>query len=58
MNKTDSHIEVLRMKHADLERKISDEVHRPFNNPARLQELKKSKLRIKDEIERLSMLAA
>jgi hypothetical protein len=43
-------IEALREKHASLERAIDEEVHRPFPNQDAITDLKRQKLRIKDEI--------
>lgn len=43
-------IEALREKHASLERAIAEEIHRPFPNQEALSDLKRQKLRIKDEI--------
>ena len=43
-------IEALREKHASLERAIDDEVHRPLPNQDTVHDLKRQKLRIKDEI--------
>jgi hypothetical protein len=43
-------IEALREKHASLERAIDEEVHRPLPNHETVHELKRQKLRIKDEI--------
>ena len=47
---TDERLDVLRVKHADLEKEIDVEVHRPMPDELRLTELKREKLRIKDEI--------
>ena len=44
------HVETLRAKHAALEREIDQEMHRPLPNEARLTELKRRKLRLKDEL--------
>jgi hypothetical protein len=46
-------IEALREKHASLERAIDDEVHRPLPNQEAVHDLKRQKLRIKDEIVQL-----
>ena len=46
----DSHVEQLKQKHAYLESAIQDEAHRPHPDDLRLTELKRQKLRIKDEI--------
>ena len=43
-------IEALREKHASLERAIDDENHRPLPNQDAITDLKRQKLRIKDEI--------
>ncbi len=45
-----SHASSLQMKHAGLERQIHDEMNRPHPNDALLQQLKKRKLRIKEEL--------
>ncbi len=47
------HVESLRAKHAHLEELIDQEMHRPLPDQARLSRLKKEKLRIKEQIERL-----
>ncbi len=46
----DSHIEQLKQKHSFLDTAIQEEVHRPHPDDVRLAELKRQKLRIKDEI--------
>jgi hypothetical protein len=43
-------IEALKEKHASLERAIDDEIHRPLPNQDTVHDLKRQKLRIKDEI--------
>ncbi|HWD57497.1 MAG TPA: YdcH family protein [Stellaceae bacterium] len=43
-------IEALKEKHATLERAIDDEAHRPLPDQAAIHDLKRQKLRIKDEI--------
>ncbi|MDB5405935.1 MAG: hypothetical protein JWL84_847 [Rhodospirillales bacterium] len=43
-------IESLRAKHAHLEHEIDDEIRRPAPNPETVTDLKRQKLRIKDEI--------
>ena len=43
-------IEALREKHASLERALDEEVHRPLPNQDAVHDLKRQKLRIKDEI--------
>ncbi len=49
----EAHVEALKEKHANLEQAIVEERQRPIPDSLRLAELKKQKLRIKDEIERL-----
>lgn len=44
------HIEALREKHASLERAIDEEIHRPLPNQDAITDLKRQKLRIKDEL--------
>ncbi len=44
------HVETLKSKHADLEQLINEEEHRPLPNQALISELKRQKLRIKDQI--------
>ena len=48
MNK--AHVEELASKHAALEALIGEEEHRPLPDVIRIHELKKEKLRLKDEI--------
>ncbi len=43
-------IEALREKHASLERSLDEEIHRPLPNQDAITDLKRQKLRIKDEI--------
>jgi hypothetical protein len=51
---TEAHVETLRAKHASLEEAILEERQRPSPDTIRISDLKKQKLRIKDEIARLS----
>ncbi len=51
------HIESLRAKHARLEELIQEELHRPLPDQAVITRLKKEKLRIKEEIERIRALS-
>lgn len=44
------HLESLKIKHADLEAKIADEERRPHPDDDVIHDLKKQKLRIKDEL--------
>ncbi|MFQ6016664.1 MAG: YdcH family protein [Kiloniellaceae bacterium] len=46
----DERLDSLRAKHACLEALIEEEKHRPHPDDLRLSELKREKLRIKDEI--------
>jgi hypothetical protein len=43
-------IETLKEKHAMLDRAIDEEIHRPLPNQDAITDLKRQKLRIKDEI--------
>ncbi|MEE4205874.1 MAG: YdcH family protein [Erythrobacter sp.] len=47
-----SHVQALQSKHAGLEARLRDEMARPAPDAARVQSLKKQKLRLKEEIER------
>ncbi len=48
-----SRIDSLKLRHASLETRISDEDHRPQPDSSALARLKGAKLRLKDELERL-----
>ena len=48
-----SHVSALELKHEGFERKIEEELSRPLPDDVVLQTLKKRKLRIKEELERL-----
>jgi hypothetical protein len=48
-----AHQHALEAKHATLDRRISEESHRPQPDAATLTELKKQKLRLKEEISSL-----
>lgn len=48
-----SHVSALQLKHAGIERQIHDEMTRPMPDNAVIQALKKRKLRLKEEIERI-----
>lgn len=54
----DGQIESLRDEHKQLEAELDAEMQRPIPNTLRVQELKRQKLRIKDEIAKLSGAAA
>lgn len=47
------HVESLRSKHARLEELIEEELHRPLPDQGVISRLKKEKLKIKEEIERI-----
>ena len=49
-----SHLVELRRKHAALEQKIEGELRSPGSDDLHVQKLKREKLRLKDEINRLS----
>jgi hypothetical protein len=48
-----AHIEELSEKHRTIERKIEEELKHPSSDELRIAALKKEKLRLKDEIEKL-----
>lgn len=45
-----NHVAALREKHESLDRKINEEEARPFPDTIKLHELKKQKLRLKEEL--------
>ena len=47
-------IDTLRFKHASLEQAIEEEISRPYPNNQHISDLKRQKLRIKDELQRLA----
>jgi hypothetical protein len=47
-----SHLSALQEKHAGLERRIQEELNRPAPNDVLLSDLKRRKLRLKDELTR------
>jgi hypothetical protein len=49
----DAHLVELSEKHRALDRKIEEELARPTTDNLRIAELKRQKLRLKDEMERL-----
>lgn len=53
----EEHIETLRAKHASLEEAIDKESLRPHPDDMKIQELKREKLRVKDEIAGLAQTA-
>ena len=54
---TKTHLSELQKKHASLEQAIDDEFHRPAPDTIKVSDLKKQKLRIKEEITRLEVHA-
>ncbi len=54
----ESHIAELRDRHKALEQEIDDQIHHPSSDDLSIAELKKQKLRLKEEIERLSSRTA
>lgn len=48
----DAHVTSLTLKHANLNKEISEETRRPSPDTIRLTKLKREKLRLKEEIER------
>ena len=46
-------VETLKAKHARLDHEIDEEAHRPLPDTVHLTELKREKLRIKEEIQRI-----
>lgn len=51
-----SHLDHLRRKHQDLHRKIEEEERHPAMDPVNLRQMKRKKLYLKEEIEKLSRL--
>ncbi len=47
-----SHVNALQSKHAGLEARLHEELNRPAPDAAMIQDLKKQKLRLKEEIAR------
>lgn len=45
-----SHVHALQAKHEGLEKRLHEEMNRPSPDSAKIQQLKKAKLRIKEEI--------
>jgi hypothetical protein len=50
MGMDQAHFAALQTKHAGLDRRISEEAQRPLPDPALLAQLKKEKLRLKEEM--------
>ena len=51
--KTQKHLEALKAKHAELDNKITEDMARPAPDDIKIQEYKKQKLAVKQEIEAL-----
>ena len=51
----DAHLEELSERHRALDRKIEEEMGRPTADDLKIAELKRQKLRLRDEIERLKL---
>jgi hypothetical protein len=49
----DAHLVELSEKHRALDKKIEEELARPMSDDLKIAELKRQKLRLKDEMERL-----
>jgi hypothetical protein len=50
----EEHIAALKSKHAELESQLDSENHRPHPDQSVINDIKKQKLRIKDELAQLS----
>ncbi|MEP1934106.1 MAG: DUF465 domain-containing protein [Roseibium sp.] len=48
-----SHLEELQRRHAEMERKIEDALLHPSTDSLNLADMKRKKLKLKDEIERI-----
>jgi hypothetical protein len=53
-----AHLSALEQKHQALEQEIENELSRPSADDVRVQELKRQKLKLKDEITRLKTNSA
>jgi len=51
----EAHLEELNEKHRNLDHAIEVEMARPYTDDLKIQELKREKLKLKDEIERIHM---
>ena len=51
--KTQKHLEALKQRHADLDARITEEMARPLPDDMKIQEYKKQKLAVKQEIEEI-----
>ena len=52
---SEEQVEKLKIDHAGLEHAIEQELSRPYPNDQTLADLKRKKLRIKDELQRLAV---
>jgi hypothetical protein len=52
----DARTESLKAKHAEIETILTEEERRPFPDFTMVQELKKRKLRVKDELQRVAQM--
>ena len=50
---TQAHLTALETKHSEIEHLIDGELHRPAPDQSRLTDLKRKKLKLKEEIDRL-----
>ena len=50
---TESRLSELERRHADLDQQLAEAMNHPSADPLELSDLKRRKLRLKDEIERL-----
>lgn len=50
---SESHLSQLERRHADLERQINQAMNHPSADPLELSDLKRRKLRLKDEITKM-----
>ena len=48
----ETHVQALNAKHAEIEKVITVEEHRPNPDTMRIQQLKRKKLRLKEELSR------
>ena len=51
----DVRVQSLKAKHAALETQINDEVRRPHPDETRVHDLKRKKLKIKDELQKIAV---
>jgi len=51
----ETHVEALTKKHASIDEIIEQEEHRPYPDAMRLMQLKRQKLRLKEELGRFSV---